>query len=249
MGGLRSRMRASPGGFTIVEVLVVVAVTGALFVSVVLLVAGRQQKAQFQQAVNNVTAQIETAINEAQSGYPGETVGCRNTGSTYTDTSPDSSCIFLGKAIQFTNGAANERVAMGIHTIVGKRDSTSVADAQPYTFVFERKPLWYDLQVISTNTQAAMLAFTLDYSQDADGTSRGTQGINIWRVTGAGLGNTFDTWKNRSLTGLLIANPTAGTRICLAHGGANAERSVLLTIGAGQSSRVQADIKTNGTCA
>lgn len=248
MGGLRSRMRASPGGFTIVEVLVVVAVTGALFVSVVLLVAGRQQKAQFQQAVNNVTAQIETAINEAQSGYPGNTAGCRNTGSTYTATSPDSSCIFLGKAIQFTTNA-NENATMGIHTIVGKRDSTSVADAQPYTFAFETKPLWYDLQVISTNTQTAMLAFTLDYSQGADGTSRGTLGVNVWRVTGAGLGNTFDTWENRSLAASLTPNPAAGTRICLAHGGANADRSVLLTIGAGQSSRVQTDIKTNGTCA
>lgn len=248
MGGLRSRMRASPRGFTIVEVLVVVAVTGALFVSVVLLVAGRQQKAQFEQAVNNITAQIETAINETQSGYPGETLGCRNTGSTYTTTSPDSSCIFLGKALQFTTNA-NERSRVGVHTIVGKRDSTSITDAQPYTFAFDTKPLWYDLQVISTNTQASMLAFTLDYSQDADGTSRGTQGVNVWRVSGAGLGNTFDTWKNRSLAGSLTANPTAGTRICLAHGGANADRSVLLTIGAGQSSRVQTETKANGTCA
>lgn len=248
MGGLRSRMRASPRGFTIVEVLVVVAVTGALFVSVVLLVAGRQQKAQFEQAVNNVTAQIETAINEAQSGYPGGTVGCRNTGSTYTATSPDSSCIFLGKAIQFTTDA-NERATMGIHTIVGKRDSTSVADAQPYTFAFETKPLWYDLQVISTNTQAAMLVFTLDYSQDADGSARGTQGVNVWRVSGTGLANTFTTWKNRSLAGSLTANPAAGTRICFAHGGAGADRSVLVTIGAGQSSRVQTEIKANGTCA
>lgn len=247
MGGLRSRMRASPGGFTIVEVLVVVAVTGALFVSVVLLVAGRQQKAQFEQAVNNVKAQVETAINEAQSGYPGSVAGCRNTGSTYTTTGPDNSCIFLGKAIQFTTNA-NERTTMGIHTIVGKRDSTSVADAQPYSFAFETKPLWYDLQVISTNTQTAMLAFTLDYEQDGD-SSRGTQGVDVWRVSGAGLSNTFDTWKNRSLAGSLTANPAAGTRICLAHGGAGADRSVLLTIGAGQSSRVQTDIKTNGTCA
>lgn len=248
MGGLRSRMRASPGGFTVVEVLVVVAVTGALFVSVVLLVAGRQQEAQFEQAVNDVKVQIETVINESQSGYPGGVSGCRNTGSTYTTTTPDDSCIFLGKAIQFTVGA-NERVNMGIHTIVGTRDSTSVANAQPYTFAFESRPLWYGLQVISTNTQAAMLAFTLDYSQDANGSSRGTQGVNVWRVSGAWLSSTFTTWRNRSLTGLLTANPATGTQVCLAHGGAGAERSVLLTIGAGQSSRVQADIKLNGTCA
>lgn len=250
IGGLRFGRRGTPGGFTIVETMVVLAVTGVLFVSVVMLVAGRQQKAQFDQAVNNIKAQIETVINEAQTGYPGNAISCRYAGNTPTATTPDNSCIFLGKAVQFTTGAV-EKDRFAVHTIVGKRDSISLATATPYMFGFETRPLWYGLEPVSANVPAGMtristVAFVLDYEADSTGDPTGSQAVKVQSVVDS-LSQAFGSQDNIPAALANVGN--GGATICLAHGGAGADRSVRLVIGAGQSARVDADIKANGTCA
>src|SRR4051812_26414068 len=59
----------NPRGFTIVEVMIVLAVTGLLFVSVVLVINGRQEAAQFQTSINETKSQLRQIANEVASGY------------------------------------------------------------------------------------------------------------------------------------------------------------------------------------
>ncbi|HET6924789.1 MAG TPA: hypothetical protein VFH39_03100 [Candidatus Saccharimonadales bacterium] len=100
------------GGFTIVETLIVLAVTGFLFVSIAGLISGRQGKTEFQTAINGLQQQIQQIINETESGYypNGVDYSCTaglglpptiSTGTPGKGQGANSSCIFLGKVLQF----------------------------------------------------------------------------------------------------------------------------------------------------
>lgn len=97
------------GGFTIVEVLIVLVVTGALFLSAAILISGRQNQTAFDQAIREIQSQIQQAMNEVEVGYfPNKgdfqcTVlgGFPNLQPGASGQGKNSGCIFLGKAIQF----------------------------------------------------------------------------------------------------------------------------------------------------
>lgn len=96
-------------GFTIVEVMIVLAITGALFFSATVLISGRTNKTQFQQSINDATAQIRQTLNEVSTGYYANlgNFNCKNVSNTLSITSgstsqgSNSGCIFLGKVMQF----------------------------------------------------------------------------------------------------------------------------------------------------
>lgn len=96
-------------GFTVVEVLIVLAVTGLLFVSAAALISGRTNKTQFQQAINDTTAQIRQTLNEVSTGYYANlgNFKCQNISNAMSITSgsaeqgSNSGCVFLGKVMQF----------------------------------------------------------------------------------------------------------------------------------------------------
>ena len=71
--GLKSR------GFTIVEVLIFLAVSSALMVSAFTLISGSQNKAAFTVGINDVQQQINAVINNVSNGYYSESAtsqGC-----------------------------------------------------------------------------------------------------------------------------------------------------------------------------
>lgn len=96
-------------GFTIVEVMIVLAVTGALFISAAIMISGRTGKTQFQQSINQITDKIRGTINEVSVGYYANmgNFQCVSDGSTLTlkagtnQQGSNSGCVFLGKAMQF----------------------------------------------------------------------------------------------------------------------------------------------------
>lgn len=133
--------------FTIVEVLIVLAVTGMLFVSAAILIAGRRQQTEFNQAIRQVQQQIQQVINDVATGYYPKTDNfvCTVNGTNPPTISPgvseqgtNSDCIFMGRTIQFqVAGTSPEQFK--VYTIVGRRlsstgsgdDSTSRATARP----------------------------------------------------------------------------------------------------------------------
>lgn len=125
-GGLRTRYRtalrrgkqhqdsaaiddARKGGFTVVEVMIVLAVTGALFISAATAISGRTNKTQFQQSINDIVTALRQNINSTAIGYYPNTGNfkCTNSSGAMAVTGganqqgTNNDCIFLGKAIQF----------------------------------------------------------------------------------------------------------------------------------------------------
>lgn len=103
-------------GFTIIEVLIVLAVTGFMFISAVTLISGRQAKTQFQQSVTQIQTQMQQIIAEVSTGYYANAGNfqCTASGSNNISLSAGSTgqgantaCIFLGKVVQFTNVAGS----------------------------------------------------------------------------------------------------------------------------------------------
>lgn len=97
--------KAASGGFTIVETLIVLAVTGILLASAVTLISGKQNKTEFQTAINNFQQQLQQVINETSSGFYSGDISCTASSGAVstvsTGANPTGQCIFVGKAIQF----------------------------------------------------------------------------------------------------------------------------------------------------
>lgn len=128
-------------GFTIVETLIYLAVSTAIMASVLTLVGGSQNKAQFQQAVNDTNQQINDIINNVSNGYYNNTgnITCDGTPSgpfispVSSELGTNKNCIFLGRVIQF--GVDGDGNKMNIYDAVGLRETggkqvTSLSESQ-----------------------------------------------------------------------------------------------------------------------
>ncbi len=117
--------RASQGGFSVIEVLIVLAITGALFVSAAILIAGKQNQTAFGQAMRQVQSQIQQALNDVATGYFPDSNSFRCTAGATPVLSlmasaqgANSGCIFLGKAIQFKVSATDPE-QFAVYTVTG----------------------------------------------------------------------------------------------------------------------------------
>ena len=149
-GGLQSR------GYTIVEVLIFMAVSGLMFVMAIVFVNGKQSSVEFKQGLYDANSDIKTTINEVANGRfdslafgPGA-VKCTasafggppsfSAGSVEQGANGGSTgCTFLGKVIQlnvadFGTQAQNYE---SIYTVAGRQLNTS---GQPVTSFVTASP-------------------------------------------------------------------------------------------------------------
>ncbi|MGI0135266.1 MAG: type II secretion system protein, partial [Candidatus Micrarchaeaceae archaeon] len=88
------RAQYARSGFTIVETMIVLAITGALFIAIASTLAGRQNSAEFNHAIQTVQAQIQQTVNQVSAGfYPSN--------SNFT-------CSASGSAVIFNSGAVGQ---------------------------------------------------------------------------------------------------------------------------------------------
>ena len=136
----------NPGnGFTIVEVLIVLAVTGLLFVSAATVISGKQNQTAFNQAIQQIEGQIQQTMNEVSTGYYPNAANFQCSASAGGPTivagansqGTNSGCIFVGKVMQFkvanTNPEQFETYAVaGLQQQGGSGpDVQSLLDAKP----------------------------------------------------------------------------------------------------------------------
>lgn len=271
-GGKKTR------GFTILETLIVLAVTGGLFVAIAASLSGRQQRTQFSQAVQEIQSQIQEVINEVSSGYFPST---NNFQCTATLTGPSISsagsaeqgtnegCIFIGKAIQFrVNGTDPEQFK--IYTLAGVQrnpdgsEVTTLVQAKPKVVaapissvdLTQNKKLLYGLTTHSMvwsnlNVPIGTVAFTNSLASYNDaGIVSGSQKVRMAAVGATALNQTQTQAVNAINTQLQTApiDHDQGIRICFASGGTN--QSGLITIGNNNRQlSVTLSIKGNKTCA
>jgi type II secretory pathway pseudopilin PulG len=106
-------------GYTIIEVMIFLAVSGFMFVIAAAFISGKQATAEFNQSVSNVNTQVEQAIADVGDGtYPSENnFTCTVPGSpgqqmsfpaSASSQGTNKDCVFFGKAIQFgLRGSSN----------------------------------------------------------------------------------------------------------------------------------------------
>lgn len=114
-------------GYTILEVLIFLAISGLLFASAIVAVNGYQRNIQYSQAVRDFEVQIKDVINDVRDGYyPDYDFGTCTVGADGPEFSDDptdpaqgsnSNCINIGKTVMFRLNDRENDIAVG--TIVG----------------------------------------------------------------------------------------------------------------------------------
>jgi type II secretory pathway pseudopilin PulG len=117
-------------GYSILEVMIFLAITGALFASAAVGIGGSQRQAQYSQSVRDLEMQIKDVANDVQNGfYPvftngrcTKTVGANPTINFIDLNEPASpgtnqGCIYVGKIMMFDIDTNSNR--FGVGTIVG----------------------------------------------------------------------------------------------------------------------------------
>jgi hypothetical protein len=131
-------------GFTVMEVLIVLAVTAGLFISAAVMITGKQAQTAFDQSARQVQSQIQQALNEVSTGFYPDNGGFQCTaggagpvlsaGSGGQGT--HTGCIFLGKALQFSVADTDPQL-FSVYTIAGLQksgsgsESSSLGEARP----------------------------------------------------------------------------------------------------------------------
>ncbi|PID30728.1 hypothetical protein CSA80_04290 [Candidatus Saccharibacteria bacterium] len=158
----RGGSTASSRGFTIVETLIVLAVTGTLFVIIAVAINGRQQKTDFHVGVRNLQQQFQQIINETASGYYPSNGSFRcNVGLPTrpnlqllggTDEQGASrNCIFIGKTLVVGGAAHTDNYS--VFSLAGRR---VLADGITET----RNPSEAKVTAIATSAVNPSTAFT-----------------------------------------------------------------------------------------
>jgi hypothetical protein len=121
-------MRKARGGFTIVETLIFLAVSGAMFVIAFYGMRGQQDSVGFRQSLNGMEQKIREIYNNVDNGYFGNTG--QYTCSTNASFVPSittvggsgggnsGACVFIGKTVDFIN---DNHTQMNIETLIGSR--------------------------------------------------------------------------------------------------------------------------------
>ncbi len=124
----------TPLGYTIIEVMIVLAVSGLIFLIAVNFINGKQEKTSFTAGVNETASQIQDVIEQVIDGhYSDIPLSCTYVGGV-TQPSPSAApgntqgrnlpCVFLGKLIYFSYDTAAS-VNYEIFSLAGGRVDSS----------------------------------------------------------------------------------------------------------------------------
>lgn len=142
---MKGGLRPNRAGYTIVEVMIVLAVSGLLFVSTAFFIAGRQRTTEFDQSIHDIQSELQQTISEVSTGYyPNagnfnctvSAIGPKLSTNAGAGQGSNYGCIFLGKAIQFKVGSGkpeqyNTFSIAGLQKRADGTESQSLTDALP----------------------------------------------------------------------------------------------------------------------
>jgi hypothetical protein len=106
-------------GYTIVEVMIFLAVSGFMFLLAAAFVTGKQSTAEFRQGMNDINTQVEQTINNVADGfYPSNNnIQCGSQAAQKQGT--NLGCAFIGKIMQFSVG--NNPSAYVVESVIGNQ--------------------------------------------------------------------------------------------------------------------------------
>jgi type II secretory pathway pseudopilin PulG len=177
-------------GYTIIETMIFLIISGALLLSALALFNGRLQRTQFTQAVQAFDAQIKSTANEAATGtYPDFPFDCDLNGQDPNPRAGNgtqgqrSGCIFVGKVMAPSaqcSGDITQTVCskVDVYSVVGRRllpddhvvsSLTGINGAKPTVItdpdtITQTIKLDYDTRITSVSQPTAFVNFPLTAS-------------------------------------------------------------------------------------
>lgn len=127
-------MRKVSGGYTIIELIIVLGVSSIILASAMLIVHGTTARSEFGQSMRDVNSSMQDWINDVPDGFTGGSPasytckiisGKPRIVARYPNSTPD--CVFIGKALQITDGhacptcASNQSSKIYIYSVFGER--------------------------------------------------------------------------------------------------------------------------------
>jgi type II secretory pathway pseudopilin PulG len=156
--------RRGTGGYTIVEVIIVLTVSALLFAASVAGYNMQNQRTAFTDSVNNLAQDIQDVLNDVDNGfYPSDssfTCTAPANGNPVIDpTTPsqqgtNTGCIFVGKAIQFAPAGTNS-AALDVYTVVGRRIKDGTAN-DPVSVITDARTVGSNILVNRKTLSAAV---------------------------------------------------------------------------------------------
>jgi len=260
------------GGYTIVETMIFLAVTGTLFISAMSLMSGRQANVQFSQAVTDAQSRMQDIISQVATGYYANngSFTCKVSGAsvppTFDTSTPQAQgtsndCVYLGKAVSFTNGTTDS--GYNVFGLAARRldnngrEVSSIDNAFPTPIaplaandgrpnMVESTNFDFGITVSRITTKTGqrfgtiLFLSTLPKFQGGTGTlASGAQRVSFAGLIGSATTDDIyaaATKLNAFKSTDVVMNPADGIVICLADGPvAGAKRKAMLTIGEGAS--------------
>lgn len=203
---------ADGSGYTIVEVMTFLAITGLLFISAATAVGGQQRNVQYSQSVRDFESQIQDVINDVSNGYFPDisrgTCSINVSGQPiFTDSTDDkgtsTECVFVGKSLFFNVAGQTEDIGVGTlvgaNTDIGVQASLKLSELKP-SLAFdtnnvdltEYKALRYGLkvtkiaQVSDPNITFDTINFIAGLNESSQSSSKnGTLTTNVYMTTGS----------------------------------------------------------------
>lgn len=257
---MKSAVRQTEAGYTIIETMIFLIISGALMASAALLFSGKIARSQFTQAVQQFDSSINNVINQVSTGtYSNDqTISCsKGSDQPVVSKGPstqgtNTSCVFIGKVLQ--PGLADDKNKVNIYTVAGNRlfngdEATSLQQARPVAVdqstsadsvdMTEYKTLISGMEITSitvAGTPVGAIGFFQTFGQTGSqgGLHSGAQNV---QVVPLGSGLLTQAELDSQVTGLsskagsLVA--AAPIKICIADGGSNLKASI--TIGLNNS--------------
>lgn len=133
MLGGKNKQQHRPLGYTIVEVMIVLAVSGMMFVIAANFINGKQERAAFTQGSNDTGSVLQAIVGDITDGhYSDVPLQCNISGTTLTantgaggDQGQNQNCVFLGKIVRFyAPGGGVDKTNYGVYSIAAARSIT-----------------------------------------------------------------------------------------------------------------------------
>ena len=245
-------------GFTMVEVLIVLAVTSSLLIVAMVIISGRLQRTEFAVGSRQIRQDIEKVFNEASSGFSGSRANFGCSGST-SGSAPvisssaksqgrNSSCVFLGKVIVL----GDYPIRQGTLRVIPLAGNRVINDAATIPDQSERLPLpsgfeFYRAWTVAPDTSSPSAFAVAVLAGVAGGEAQyfSTYGIDGWSPV-------EDMEGEVSAINAATSPPDSNYRkydaihLCFAHQGT--KQSVELILGRDGGLGIQTEIREGTTC-
>ena len=145
-----------PHGFTIIEIMIFLVVSGFIFASAMILMSGKQERTEFSTGIAQLTSELQTIVGNVASGYYStqNNFSCIpnsdgqptiNPGNDLRGTS--SGCIFIGEVIQFDPNvdvaaafSSSNNQAYMVYPIAGNQFQPNPNNTLEVTDISQTKP-------------------------------------------------------------------------------------------------------------